>query len=337
MLEVHCENRTILEALTARLLAAGETGPALPRRVPAAVRRGRGDRPGHRAGGGGRGAAVRRAPLVGRGARRRFAAAKARGRPVFAETCPHYLTLTDDRYALPPEEAATLRDLAAAPRGRQSRGAVGRPGRRRARAGRDRPRAGPGGGREAELARVVRPDLERRAGDRDAARRWPGTAAWPPGRSAERLVDAPVHDAGAAVRPAAKGRDRGRAATRTSCCSIPRPGARCAPADLHHTSDYTPYEGRAVRGAVRSTIVRGSFVVRDGAFVGTRGHGRFVERALEPMREDRRSVEAAVRLEGQELGEVVGQDEAVEERGGLGHAARARAPIRSSSSSRIAA
>ena len=55
-------------------------------------------------------------------------------------------------------------------------------------------------------------------------------------------------------------------------------------ADLHHTSDYTPYEGREVQGAVRSTIVRGSFVVRDGAFVGTRGFGRFVERRLDPMR-----------------------------------------------------
>ena len=50
--------------------------------------------------------------------------------------------------------------------------------------------------------------------------------------------------------------------------------------DLHHSSDYTPFEGRAVRGAVRSTIVRGSFVVRDGAFVGRRGFGRFVERAI---------------------------------------------------------
>jgi N-acyl-D-aspartate/D-glutamate deacylase len=38
-----------------------------------------------------------------------------------------------------------------------------------------------------------------------------------------------------------------------------------------------------VSGAVRSTIVRGSFVVRDGAFVGRRGHGRFVERELEPL------------------------------------------------------
>ena len=55
-------------------------------------------------------------------------------------------------------------------------------------------------------------------------------------------------------------------------------------ADLHHASDYTPYEGREVRGAVRSTLVRGAFVVRDGAFVGRRGFGAFVGRSLGPMR-----------------------------------------------------
>ena len=49
-------------------------------------------------------------------------------------------------------------------------------------------------------------------------------------------------------------------------------------ADLHHTSDYTPYEGLNVRGAVRDVFVRGRAVIRDGAFVGTRGAGRFVER-----------------------------------------------------------
>jgi dihydropyrimidinase len=48
--------------------------------------------------------------------------------------------------------------------------------------------------------------------------------------------------------------------------------------ELHHTSDYTPYEGLAVDGAVRSVYVRGRAVIRDGAFVGQRGHGRFVER-----------------------------------------------------------
>jgi len=50
--------------------------------------------------------------------------------------------------------------------------------------------------------------------------------------------------------------------------------------DLHHTSDYTPYEGLDVQGAIRDVFVRGRPVIRDGAFVGTRGAGRFVERAL---------------------------------------------------------
>ncbi len=49
-------------------------------------------------------------------------------------------------------------------------------------------------------------------------------------------------------------------------------------AELHHTSDYTPYEGRAVRGVVRDVFVRGAAVIRDGLFVGRRGHGTFTER-----------------------------------------------------------
>ena len=49
-------------------------------------------------------------------------------------------------------------------------------------------------------------------------------------------------------------------------------------ADLHHTSDYTPYEGLEVTGAVRDVFVRGRPVIRDGAFVGRRGAGPFVER-----------------------------------------------------------
>jgi dihydropyrimidinase len=49
-------------------------------------------------------------------------------------------------------------------------------------------------------------------------------------------------------------------------------------ADLHHTSDYTPYEGFKVEGEVRSVFVRGRPVIDGGAFVGERGHGHFVER-----------------------------------------------------------
>jgi dihydropyrimidinase len=48
--------------------------------------------------------------------------------------------------------------------------------------------------------------------------------------------------------------------------------------ELHHTSDYTPYEGFEATGVVRSVFVRGRAVVRDGAFVGRRGDGRFIER-----------------------------------------------------------
>jgi dihydropyrimidinase len=50
-------------------------------------------------------------------------------------------------------------------------------------------------------------------------------------------------------------------------------------ATLHHTSDYTPYDGLAVHGAVRDVFVRGRGVIRNGEFVGTRGAGRFVERS----------------------------------------------------------
>jgi dihydropyrimidinase len=49
--------------------------------------------------------------------------------------------------------------------------------------------------------------------------------------------------------------------------------------DLHHTSDYTPYEGLAVRGAVRDVLLRGADVIRASQFVGRRGYGAFVERS----------------------------------------------------------
>jgi dihydropyrimidinase len=50
--------------------------------------------------------------------------------------------------------------------------------------------------------------------------------------------------------------------------------------ELHHTSDFTPFEGMAAAGIVRSVLVRGEYVIRDGRFVGRRGFGRFQERQL---------------------------------------------------------
>jgi dihydropyrimidinase len=51
-------------------------------------------------------------------------------------------------------------------------------------------------------------------------------------------------------------------------------------ADQHHSSDFTLFEGMQVQGRVVRTIVRGQDVVAGGAFVGQRGDGRFQPRSL---------------------------------------------------------
>jgi dihydropyrimidinase len=282
MLEVHCENRTILEALTARHLAAGETGPAFhaasrPPYVEAEAT--------------GRAIALAEAAdaplyvvhLSSASALSQVRAARTAGRPVFAETCPHYLALTDDRYALPPEEAA--RYVISPPL---------------------RPAGNPDalwdGLADGSLALVATDHVPDRAAVEKQSWResfdrisngGPGietllTIAWDGGVAAgritpERLVDALSTSPARLFGLPAKGAiEVGRDADLV--LFDPEAQRTVHAADLHHTSDYTPYEGREVRGAVRSTIVRGAFVVRDGAFVGRRGYGRFVERILEPMR-----------------------------------------------------
>ena len=49
-------------------------------------------------------------------------------------------------------------------------------------------------------------------------------------------------------------------------------------ADLHHSSDFTAYEGLEISGAVRDVFVRGRDVIRAGTFVGRRGAGAYLER-----------------------------------------------------------
>jgi dihydropyrimidinase len=43
--------------------------------------------------------------------------------------------------------------------------------------------------------------------------------------------------------------------------------------------DYSCYEGRSILGRSDVVFSRGSVVVRDGAFTGRKGHGRFVKRS----------------------------------------------------------
>src|SRR5947209_4397521 len=56
---------------------------------------------------------------------------------------------------------------------------------------------------------------------------------------------------------------------------------------MHGGSDYTPYDGIAVRGWPISTMVRGQFVVRDGALVGNEGAGEYVAREKSPLAKPR--------------------------------------------------
>jgi dihydropyrimidinase len=282
MLEVHCENRTILETLTARHLAAGETAPryhasSRPPYVEAEATE--------------RAIALARAAdaplyvvhLSSAAALDAVRRGQAAGQAVFAETCPHYLTFTDERYQSPPEEAARY---VISPPLRSS----GNP---------DALWHGLADGSLSLIATDHVPD--RAAVEKQSWREsfdrisngGPGietllTMAYDGGVATgritvERLVDllstTPARLFGLRTKGAIEvGRD--------ADLVLFDPAARrtIRAEDLHHTSDYTPYEGMSVQGAVRSTIVRGSFVVRDGAFVGTRGFGRFVERRLDAMR-----------------------------------------------------
>jgi len=55
---------------------------------------------------------------------------------------------------------------------------------------------------------------------------------------------------------------------------------RTISATTHHMDvDYSCYEGRVVQGASDVVLSRGAVVIRDGAFVGRKGAGRFVRRA----------------------------------------------------------
>ena len=281
MLQVHCENAVLLEALTARHLEAGETLPryhatSRPPYVEAE--------------------ATARAVALARAARAPLYVvhlscrealdvvriARAEGRPVFSETCPHYLTLDESRYLLPSEEAAKY---------------VISPPLRAAGQG-DALWEGLADGSLALVGTDHVPDrvaVEKRSWRESFDRISNGapgietllTLVYSEGVAAgrislERMVDllatTPARLFGMRFKGAVEvGRD--------ADLVLFDPGARrtLRQADLHHTSDYTPYEGRAVVGAVRSVAVRGSWVVRDGAFVGRRGFGRFVERELERL------------------------------------------------------
>ena len=281
MLQVHCEDPVLLDAGVTSALQRGDVLPRYhattrPSYVEA-VATARAMAFARMAG-----APVHVVHLSSADALREVRQAKVVGVRASAETCPHYLVLTDERYD-DPDPASCARFVISPPL--------------RTPADRDALWAGLADGSLDLVATDHVPDrlsLEKA----EAARGVPfdkisngapgietllalvyseGVAR---GRlTIERMVDL------LATTPALRFGLRAKGAIevgRDADIVLFDPAARrtIRAADLHHTSDYTPYEGTQVAGAVRNVFVRGQPVIRDGAFVGTRGAGRFQERTI---------------------------------------------------------
>ena len=105
LISVHAENGDVVDVLVKEYLAAGKGDPEVPRAQPAARGRGRGHRPRHLPG------RLADAPiyivhLTCKDALDKVRAARDRGLPVYAETCPQYLALSIDNYDEPGFEGA---------------------------------------------------------------------------------------------------------------------------------------------------------------------------------------------------------------------------------------
>ena len=273
MLQVHCEEPEIIEPLIAAALSRGEVGP----RGHATSRPSRAE-----------GAATRKAIEMARRAEaplyivhlsceealEAVADAKARGEPVYAETCPHYLALTDALYD-DLDDAEVMKRVISPP--------LRSPG-----------------------------DVEALwAGLRDGILDVVGSDHVPDRVDTEKRVPAPpfpeISNGGPGIETllalvysegVAKGRiDLARlvevlATTPARLFGLPAKGAidvgrdadlvmldprvrrTLRQEDLHHTSDYTPFEGMELTGEVRDVLLRGRSVRPGG--------GRYLERAARP-------------------------------------------------------
>lgn len=271
MLQVHCEEPAIIDPLVADAIRRGETAC----RFHALTRPSRAE-----------GAATRKAIEMARRAEaplyivhlsceeafEAVAEAKSRGEPVFAETCPHYLTFTDALYA-DPDESEVIKRVMSPPL------------------------------RSANDVEALW------AGLRDGVLDVVGSDHVPDRLDAEKAVPAPpfpeISNGGPGVETLlgvvySEGVARGRitverlaevlAETPARLFGLPSKGAievgrdadlvlwdsaarhTLTQAQLHHTSDYTPYEGMDVTGAPVRVLVRGS--------EPSVGAGRFLERRL---------------------------------------------------------
>ncbi len=279
MLEVHCEDPVLIDAAVADALQHGDVAP----RYHATTRSPEAEAVAtHRAMAfaGAVDAPVYVVHLSCALAMRHVAEAKASGVRAFAETCPDYLTLTDERYD-DPDPLTCARCLISPPL--------------RPAADRDALWSGLADGRLDLVASDHVPD--RLAVEKSDAAKGVSFDRISNGTPGIETLLATVFDGGV---------NHGRltiermvdllATTPARLFGFPKKGAiepgrdadlvlfdpaakrTIRAGDLHHASDYTPYDGLDVSGAVRSVFVRGRAVIRNGAYVGKRGYGTFVER-----------------------------------------------------------
>jgi dihydropyrimidinase len=284
MLEVHCEDPVLIDAAVAAALQHGDVAP----RYHATTRSPEAEA-----------VATRRAMAFARAtdapvyvvhlscaaALRYVAEAKASGVRAYAETCPHYLTLTDEHYE-DPDPLTCARFLISPPL--------------RAAADRDALWSGLVDRSLDLVATDHVPDrLAVEKGDATRGVSFDRISNGAPGietllatvydggvaqhrLTIERMVDLLATTPARLFGFARKGAIEPR---RDADLVLFDPAARrtIRAKDLHHTSDYTPYEGFEVAGAVRSVFVRGRAVVENGRFVGQRGFGTFIERGKAGM------------------------------------------------------
>jgi dihydropyrimidinase len=203
-------------------------------------------------------------------------AARDRGLPVYAETCPQYLFLASRTSPTASRRRSTCahHPCAGAPRG--TRTSCG-PRSRADASTPSRPTTARSLGAEGGRPRGLHPHPER-----PRRRRAPPRPP-PPGRRrgaavAGALGRGVLHRAGPARRPAPAQGVIAPGADADLVIYDPTARRRLSAADHHMRLDYSVFEGLEVTGRVDTVLLRGRVVVEGGEHVGAPGDGRFLPR-----------------------------------------------------------